>query len=211
MTATIMIGIIVLGWFVRLLRRRSRSIAQPAATGRDRSGAAGATIQTRTPAPRPRSAKRRLVLRAAQGLLIALLLILCSLLEWPRAGVTSAAIAPDVRLAQAYLWDNRDLLLLGSVVIAMSEPLLIRIVRAVLELPSAMWLIGQLLCVGLRLAYWRIRQCSTNWTWRISHFLWRERRRRFFAACRQPAVAPVPASGLGRSEQQNNELLEGTS
>ena len=211
MTATIMIGIIVLGWFVRLLRPRPRSIAQPTATARDITGAAGATVQARTPVPRPHSAKRQLVLRAAQGLLIALLLILCSLLPWPTAGVTSAAIAPDVHLAQAYLWDNRDVLLLGIVVIAMLEPLLVCIVRAVLELPRAMWLIGQLLCVGVRLAYWRIRQSYTNWTWGISQGIWRYQRRRFFAACSQPAVCPVASAGFGHIEQQINELLEGTS
>src|SRR5262245_57794144 len=93
-------ALILFGCLVRLIRPRYPSDPQPQASRRSIPTTAQ-PIQTTASPPRPDRRKRQLVLRTVQGLLTALLLIAGSLLKWPTAGLTSAAIAPHAHLAQS--------------------------------------------------------------------------------------------------------------
>ena len=178
------IALMALGWFVRLIRPRYRPDPQPQASRRSIPATAQPIQATASPA-RPDGRKRRLVLRVGEGLLTALLLIAGSVLKWPAAGLTSAAIAPHAHLVQSWVWNNRDLLLIGSVILAMVEPQLVGSVRALRLTPWTLWLLGRLICVGMQIEELRLRRVLSYWTWQIAHRRWCRERRQFLAACSQ--------------------------
>jgi hypothetical protein len=176
------IALMLLGWFVRLIRPRYRP--DPQASRRSISATAQPIQTTASPA-RPDGRKRRLVLRVGEGLLTALLVIVCSHLSWPIAGPVTMALAPLVHPAQIWIWNNRDLLLIGSVILAMVEPQLVGSVRALRLTPWTLWLLGRLICVGMQIEELRLRRVLNYWAWQIGHRRWCRERRQFLAACSQ--------------------------
>jgi len=103
-----------------------------------------------------------LLLRAARGLMLAALLLLLTLLPWPTAWATSAALAPIVQPWRLAIVQQLDVLIVSLIGIALIEPLLLRLLRTLRATPLLCWLLARLIWVAIQLAYWRYR------TWRAA-------------------------------------------
>ena len=98
-----------------------------------------------------------LLLRAARGLLLAALLLLLALLPWPTAWATSAALAPIIQPWRLVIVQQLDVLIVSVVGLALSEPLLLRLLRTLRTTPQLCWLLVQLAWITGQIAYWRYR------------------------------------------------------
>jgi hypothetical protein len=100
-----------------------------------------------------------LVLRAGHGLLLAALRLLFALLPWPTAWATSAALAPTIDIWRRAVLAKIDVITAALVGLALIEPLVLPIIRALTYVPRLLFLLTQLAWVQLRVLHWRF----CNW------------------------------------------------
>jgi hypothetical protein len=146
-----------------LLRALRRPRGQPPATDQTTQKE---PLATRVAEPRPLSPRLRLLLRAGNGLLLAVLMLVAALLPWPTTWATSAMLVPYVHGWQLWTLNNVDLITIGAVLCAVIEPLLAHALRLLCRLlwplclsPRLLVLLIQLAWVSVYASYWRFR----NW------------------------------------------------
>jgi hypothetical protein len=175
-----LLAILGIGAFVRWLRRYgTKHTAHPSDV--PAAPTTTALVSACMPSGQHTSgAKRRLVLRAVYGMLLAFLVVLFALLPWPAPWAMSAALAPDVQRVQAFVLRNVDVVTFGALALAVAEPLLVGIVgllcqiagllfKAVCRVPHLLWQIAHLTRLIIALGYWQVRRRRAQQRWQQYH------------------------------------------
>jgi len=145
--------ILTIAAFIRALGRRRRTPPLVAPTTPE------TTTSTITPPHRAVGPLQQLLGRARTGMALAGLLLGFAFLPWPTAWALSATLAPALSTPQAWIVRNMDIVTIAAVIVALAEPLIVRLFKRLCRIPRVLWLLVRLARVQVQIGYWRIR----NW------------------------------------------------
>ena len=145
--------ILTIAAFIRALGRRRRATPLVAPTTPQ------TTTSHTTPPHRAVGPLQQLLGRARKGMALAGLLLGFAFLPWPTAWALSATLAPALSTLQAWIVRNMDIVTIAAVIVALAEPLIVRLFKGLCQIPRVLWLLTCLARVQIQIGYWRIR----NW------------------------------------------------